>query len=134
MLKLLTYKDGGLLVGRVLLGLIFLYTAYGKFGNIEGVQAYLASGGFAAPVFLSWVVTFIELIGGLMIVLGFHARWGALVMAIYLLIAALTFHLDIGNPAQTTQFFKNLAMIGGLIYLMYCGSGKYMAYACKCCK
>jgi putative oxidoreductase len=67
----------------------------------------------------------LELLGSLMLVLGYKAKIGALMLIVFLIPATLIFHLEFGDRIQVTQFFKNLAILGGLLMPFALGSGYY---------
>ena len=72
---------------------------------------------------LVWIVIIIELIGGLMILVGFQARWVALVLALFCLVTGFGIHLPVGDQANMINFYKNLVMAGGFLYVVAYGAG-----------
>jgi len=119
------------LLGRILIAVIFLRSAAGKIGNFAGVAGNMAAKGMPyAEVWLAGAIAF-EIVGGLCLVLGWKARWGALALLIFLVPATLIFHnFWAVDPAQarelanqTNHFFKNLTIAGALIFIMGMGSG-----------
>jgi putative oxidoreductase len=107
------------LVGRILLGGIFLLSALGKITGWSTTAGYMASKGMPlVPCFLA-AATLVELGGGLSLLTGFQARWGALALAAYLIPTTLIFHNFWAFQGQEQQmqminFLKNLAIMGGL--------------------
>ena len=81
-----------LLVGRLLLAAIFLVSGFGKLTNLGGFVQYLAAQGVPAPWALGVVAACVEFFGGLAIAVGFRARWAALLMAAFTVVAALIAH------------------------------------------
>ena len=77
------------------------------------------------PGYLLPVVIATEIGGGLMILFGFQARIAAFLLAGFTLLAAYFFHRDFGNQGQLVQLQKNLAMAGGLLFLMLYGPGRW---------
>ncbi len=126
-------RDWGMLVVRILIGLLFIMAAVNKFQNIDAVAGAIDSTWLPAGNTLAWASAILELLGGLMIVLGIHANGAALILAAYVLITTLTFHLDFSDQGQTIQLLKNLAVIGGLLSLFFNGGGRFLAVKCKCC-
>lgn len=120
----------GLLVGRVLLAYIFVVAGFGKIGGFSATAAYIASKGLPMSEALLVATIVIELVGGLMIALGWKARWAALAIFVFLIPTTLIFHafwtVDPEQVrAQTIQFNKNLAIMGGMLYIAIVGSGRY---------
>jgi putative oxidoreductase len=70
-----------------------------------------------------WIVIIIELIGGLMILVGFQTRWVALVLALFCLVTGFGIHLPVGDQANMINFYKNLVMAGGFLYVVAYGAG-----------
>lgn len=127
-------RDWTALIARILIGLLFVMGAYGKFTGMEGTIGYISSVSWLpAPAVLAWLAAIVELLGGLMLILGIHPNGAAVVLAVYLLPVSFIFHLKLSDMAQMTQLFKNLAIIGGLLMIHVGGSGKFKLLKCKCC-
>lgn len=110
------------LTGRLLLSAIFLASAFGKITNFAGTTQYMeAHGMFWTPFFCALAIA-VEALGGVALVLGFHARWGAGALAAYVLAATVIFHTSGGVEAKI-HVLKNLAVIGGLLQVMAFGPG-----------
>jgi len=70
----------------------------------------------------------VELGGGMMLVVGWNARWAAAVIFVFTALAGLLFHNFWAVPAaeasnQMTHFLKNVCILGGLLYVVVHGSG-----------
>ncbi len=111
------------LLGRILIAAIFLWSGFGKVMNFDGTVAYIASAGLPAPYAAAIVAIVVEVIGGLCVLVGFQARFSALVVAIFSVAAAFSFHSDFADPMQKVNFFKNLAIAGGLLQIVASGPG-----------
>ena len=109
------------LTGRLLLATIFLASAFGKITNFEGTMQFMSANGMPMAAFFCTAAIFIEAFGGLSLVLGFYARWGALALALFLLPATIIFHW---GPEQKIQLLKNMAIIGGLLQIAAFGCGE----------
>lgn len=103
------------LLARILLSSIFIWSGWGKIADIGGTAAYIATSGL--PSTLAWPAAFFELIAGLFILLGFQTKWAALALALFCLVTALLFHTNFADPLQQINFFKNLTMAGGFLML-----------------
>ncbi|HKQ26266.1 MAG TPA: DoxX family protein [Burkholderiales bacterium] len=113
----------GPLVGRVLLALIFIIAGFGKLTGFEGTVGYIQSVGLPAPQLAAIVAIVVELGGGIMLVIGWKARWAAAALFIFVLVASCVFHPFWAVPAEKIQFMKNLAIMGGMLYILAYGSG-----------
>lgn len=119
------------LVGRFLITFIFLRSALGKIGNFSGVASGMAAKGMPYAEVLLVCAIAIEIVGGLCVLVGWKARWGALALLIFLIPATLIFHnFWAVDPAQAKElanqanhFYKNLTIMGALVFLIGMGSG-----------
>ncbi|HVK55393.1 MAG TPA: DoxX family protein [Burkholderiales bacterium] len=107
-------------VGRAFLGALFFISGIFKVVGFSGVAGWMASAGlpFAAPLLAITIA--IEVIGGLMLITGFRARYAALVIALFLVPVTIVFHAFWSADAasfqnQLTAFLKNLAILGGML-------------------
>lgn len=112
-----------LVIGRVLLGLLFLVAGIGKAMDMTTTAGMIELANLPMPVLLTYLVVAIEILGGAALILGFKARAAAWVLIGFTVLATLLYHLEF--PAQMTAFLKNAAVVGGLLYVAACGSGKY---------
>ena len=125
-----TYQNVLNLIGRLLIIALFLPAGLGKISGFEGTLGYFASLGIPAPVFALVVTIVIEVIGSIALLVGFHTRLVAIVMAIFTLLAAVTGHAYWAAPADAAfiaqlLFFKNIAVMGGLLVLASAGAGSF---------
>ena len=121
-------KHYGPLAGRVLMAQIFLTSGYGKLTDFAGTAGFMASRGMPMAEFLTVGAILFELGGAVMLVAGWKMRWGALLLILFTVPATLIFHnfwaADAAQyQSQLTHFMKNVAMIGGLLYMMAFGAG-----------
>lgn len=131
-----------LLIGRILLSAIFILAGVGKFMDMEGTSQYMASKGFTMiPLFLISAAV-VEILGGLSLLTGYFTRIGATILILFLIPTTLIFH-DFWNQVgqerqmQMIEFLKNLAIFGGLFYVLGSGAGKFSIDRCcgneSCC-
>jgi putative oxidoreductase len=121
-------KSPVVLIARLLLALMFVLAGASKFGNLGGTAGYIASKGLPLPMLLAFGTAALEVLGGLAIVLGFHARIAAGALAAFTLLATLLFHNFWAMPVdqqavQQLMFMKNLSVAGGLLLLFSVGAG-----------
>lgn len=115
------------LLGRILYSLIFLFTIKTHFS--EGAIGYALAKGVPMANILVPASGVLAFIGGLSILLGFKAKWGAICVLLFLIPVTLMMH-DFWNVTdamqkqmQHAQFMKNLALIGAALMITYFGSG-----------
>ena len=118
----------GPLAGRILIALIFVLSGFGKITGFEGAVGYIVSKGLPLPQLAAVGAIVIELGGGIMLVLGWKARWAAAAMLVFTALTALIFHNFWAVPADQVQgqminFMKNISIMGGLLYVVAYGSG-----------
>ena len=110
-------------VGRVLLALMFLLAGFNKISGYAGTQAYMDSMG--VPGALLPLVILLEIGGGLLLILGWHTRITAFLLAGFTILATLVFHSNLADQTQMLFFLKNLAIAGGLLMVVSLGAGAY---------
>ena len=124
-------SDTLLLIGRILLGWLFFTTAWGKlFGGIEGFTGYLRALHVPAPEFFAWLGAVVEFVVGITLILGIATRYAALLCVLFLIVATALAHRYWEYPAaqmgaQKTNLLKNLAILGGALFLFVTGGGRF---------
>ena len=118
------------LVGRLLLALLFLPAGISKIGGFAGTVGYIASKGLPMPSVAAVIAIIVEVAGGLALMAGFGTRWAALALAAFTVVATFLFHNFWAMPAeqvmvQQLMFFKNIAVVGGLLVLVAHGAGAW---------
>lgn len=111
------------LLGRVLLATIFLVSGFGKLMAPADTIAYIESAGLPLSQAAYAITLVVELLGGLLLLIGFKARLAALVLALFSIATAAQFHSALGDQNQSIHFMKNLAMAGGLLQVFAFGAG-----------
>jgi putative oxidoreductase len=124
-----SFQQPAVLAGRVLLGLIFILSGFGKIAGFDGTVGYIAAKGLPFPALVAALTIVVELGGGLALAAGLYARQAALVLAVFTLLTALIFHNFWAAPAaehmgQQINFLKNLAIAGGMLVLAAFGPGR----------
>jgi len=110
-------------IGRVLLALMFLVAGLNKISGYAGMQGYMESMG--VPGVLLPLVIALEIVGGLALMLGWHTRLTAFLLAGFTLLATAIFHSNLGDQTQMLFFMKNLSITGGLLLVVSHGAGPY---------
>jgi putative oxidoreductase len=111
------------LIARTFLALIFIRSGIGKIQSFSDTQEQIASAGLPLAALLAAGAIVFELVGAALVLLGYKAKWGALLLILFLIPATLVFHTNFAETMQVTQFFKNLAILGGLLMVTAFGSG-----------
>jgi putative oxidoreductase len=78
------------LAGRVTLGVLFMSTGWGKVHDLDKVTAFFTDLGIPAPGLNAHFVSFVELIGGTLLLVGLASRLAALPLMASMLVAILT--------------------------------------------
>lgn len=112
------------LISRVLLSAIFLVSGVNKILHPVATQQYMAAHGIPLVGLFIVGANAIEILGGLSVLLGYKARWGALALALFLIPATLIFHSNFADQMQLIHFMKNLAILGGLLMVIQYGAGQ----------
>ena len=116
------------LLGRILLAIIFIKSGWGKIGGFEGTAGYMASKGLPMVQVLLVLTILVELGAGLLLAIGYKARWAALVLFLFLVPVTFVFHPFWGIPPEQVQnqmnhFLKNVAIMGGMLMVFALGPG-----------
>ena len=128
-------------LGRILLPILFVAEGVGQFANIRvfadmlersnmPLQLYLEMLGANRFIMLGYLVAAIEVVCGLMIMLGFRTRIAALLLVLFTIAT-----IFVGHPfwqmegnlraIALTHALKNLSIIAGLLVLVAHGSGVF---------
>jgi putative oxidoreductase len=118
------------LIGRLLLALLFLPAGISKIGGFAGTVGYIASKGLPLPQVGAGLAIVIEIGAAIALIVGWQTRWAAVLLAVFTLVATFFFHNFWAVPAeqvmvQQLMFYKNIAVIGGLLTLAAWGAGAW---------
>ncbi len=116
------------LLGRILLAFIFLQSAFEKALNYPKTLALMGARGIPEPQILLPLAIAVLFAGAIMILIGWKAHWGALLLILFMIPATLYFHNYWTYPPelqlnQFHHFIKNLAILGALSMILGMGSG-----------
>lgn len=116
------------LIGRILLAVLFVPAGFGKIAGFSGTVGYATAMGLPLPTVGVAIALVIELFGGLALLIGYRARLAAIALAVFTLVASFFFHAYWAVPAeqqmvQQLLFFKNIAVVGGLLAFAAFGAG-----------
>lgn len=123
-------QDPLALAGRLLVALLFLPAGIGKLTGFAGTVGYISSVGLPMPQLGAVVALVVEIVGGAALIAGFGTRLAAIVLAAFTLVASFFFHAYWALPADQQMipqllFYKNIAVVGGLLTIAAWGAGAW---------
>lgn len=121
-------QNAATLLGRILLSWLFIPAGFAKIGGFAGTVGYIASKGIPMPEVCAALAIAVELGLGILLLVGWQARWAALGLAIFVAVISPLFHNYWAMPEaqqmmQKQAFWKNMAVVGGLLYVFAFGPG-----------
>ena len=125
-----TSSDLALLVARIAMAALFIPGGLRKLMDLGAFAAMLHKQGVPFADVLAPVGACVEFLGGLAVLVGFQLRIATLLLILFTIIASFIAHRfwefeGAARQTQQTQFFKNLATIGGFFALWAAGAGRY---------
>ena len=120
----------GPLAGRVMMAALFIPSGFSKLAGFQGTVGYIASKGLPLPQLGAVAAIVVELLVVAALLLGWRTRWAALILVLFTLAAAVLFHDYWAAPPeqkmmQAINFWKNVAIAGGLLFVAAHGPGPY---------
>ena len=117
-------------VGSLAMGIIFFQSGFAKLTGLGAFIGSLGNRGVPFPDFWGPVGAISEFTGGALIILGLGTRYAAALIVIFVIIATAISHRywEFAEPArrlQQGQFYKNLAITGGAMFLFICAAGRF---------
>ena len=110
-------------LARLLMCSLFIWDGVLQLRNPAAVVDYFMSLNIPVPHIAVWVAIAVHLLGGTAILLGFMTRWAAALLILLCLGTAFGVHLPAGDMDNMTNFYKNLVMAGGFLYVINFGAG-----------
>jgi putative oxidoreductase len=125
-----SFQDTLALIGRVVMAYLFVPAGWSKLIGFAGVTGYIASKGVPLPEVAAAIAVAVELGLGVLLLVGWKARWAALGLAVFVAVITPVFHAFWAVPEaqqmmQKQAFDKNLAIAGGLLLLTAFGAGRF---------
>src|ERR1700741_1649487 len=112
-------------LGRLLIGLPFAMSGFGKLAAYGKTTVMMAAVGLPVPPLAYAVAVLVELGGGLLLVLGYQVRPVAIAQAIFTIAAAVSFHNNFADQNQMIHFLKDVMITGGLLQIAAFGAGTF---------
>jgi putative oxidoreductase len=110
-------------LARVLMCSLFIWDGVLQLRDPAGTVQYFTSLHVPTPQIAVWVSIAIHLLGGLAILIGFMIRWAAAALILLCFGTAFGIHLPAGDMDNMVNFYKNLVMAGGFLYVIAFGAG-----------
>ena len=111
------------LFARILISTLFLINGIFKITNYDGTVDWME--GYGVPGILIIPAIIIEILGPILIIVGYQTKITAAFLSLFCLATAIIFHNDFSNQMQLTSFLKNIALAGGFLFLVINGSKKF---------
>ena len=111
------------LFARILISTLFLINGIFKITNYDGTLDWME--GYGMPGVLLIPAIILEILGPILIIIGYQTKITAALLSLFCLATAVIFHNDFSNQMQLTSFLKNIAIAGGFLFLVINGSKKF---------
>ena len=111
------------LFARILISTLFLINGIFKITNYDGTVDWME--GYGVPGILIIPAIMIEILGPILIIVGYQTKITAAFLSLFCLATAVIFHNEFNNQIQLTSFLKNIALAGGFLFLVINGSKKF---------
>ena len=109
--------------GRIFIGLPFAMSGLSKLAAYGPTMTMIGAAGLPFPPLAFAAAVAVELGGGLLLILGYRVRPVALVLAVFSVLTAVSFHSNIADQNQMIHFLKNIMLAGGLLQIAAFGAG-----------
>ena len=124
-------RDLVALIARLLLAAMFLMTGIRQAIDFGDTVSLIAAHELPLPALAAAIGIAVDLTGGLLVLVGWKARWAALLVAFFTLVTGLLFHqywTDADAAVRLDDFFnfwKNITIAGGFLMVFAFGPGRY---------
>ena len=108
------------LVARILISTLFLLNGFFKIGNYDGTVEWME--GYGIPEIFLIPTIILEIVGPILIILGYKAKIPAGLLSLFCILTAIIFHNDFSNQMQLGSFLKNIALAGGFLFIFINGT------------
>ncbi len=116
-------KDMALLLGRLLMAAVFIWSGWNKLVHYDYMQGYMVSVG--VPGWSMPILILLELGGGLALALGLLTRPVAVTLAVFCVVSACIAHKNFADLDQFIHFLKNMGLTGGYLDFAVAGAGAW---------
>tara|TARA_Y100000996_G_C22207855_1_gene514135 strand:+ start:177 stop:554 length:378 start_codon:yes stop_codon:yes gene_type:complete len=108
------------LLGRILISTLFILNGVYKINNYDDTIFWIES--FSMPGILIIPAIILEILGPILIIIGYQARIAAVFLSLFCIVTAFIFHNDFADQFQFTSFLKNIALAGGFLFIFVNGT------------
>jgi len=126
-----TVNDLALLIGRVAFAALFLPSGLSKLMNLQAFMYNIDGRGVPFAPLVAPLGAALEFLGGLALLVGVEVRLASVLLLVFTVAATLIAHRfweympGAAHQMQQTNFFKNVAIVGGFVFLAAHGGGRY---------
>jgi len=111
------------IIARISISTLFFLNGIFKINNYEGTVGWMES--FGLPGILIIPAIILEIVGPILIIIGYQTRIAAASLSLFCVATAIIFHNDFSDQMQLTAFLKNIALAGGFLFLVVNGAKGY---------
>ena len=111
------------IIARISISTLFFLNGIFKINNYEGTVGWMES--FGLPGILIIPAIILEIVGPILIIIGYQTRIAAASLSLFCIATAIIFHNDFSDQMQLTAFLKNIALAGGFLFLVINGAKGY---------
>ena len=111
------------IIARISISTLFFLNGIFKINNYEGTVDWMES--FGLPGILIIPAIILEIVGPILIIIGYQTRIAAASLSLFCVATAIIFHNDFSDQMQLTAFLKNIALAGGFLFLVVNGAKGY---------
>ena len=108
------------LVARILISALFLLNGVFKISNYDETVGWMES--FGIPGIFLMPAIILEIVGPILIILGYKAKIAAGLLSLFCIATAVIFHNDFSDQMQLGSFLKNIALAGGFLFIFINGT------------
>lgn len=112
-------------LGRALISALFILSGFSKLAAPATTIEHIELAGLPLPSIAFGGAVFVEIGGGIALLLGYRTRIFASVLFVFTFATAVFFHSHLRDPEQLVHFLKNMAIAGGLMHVVAFGGGRW---------